>query len=145
MIEHLPHPSDRELDAFTDLWEASVRATHRFLAEEEILRYRTIVRREALPAARLHVARDAAGRFTAFLGMEEDKIEMLFVDATQRGRGYGRRLVEYAVARCGARRVDVNEENTQARGFYARMGFRVVRRDALDGWGMPHPILHLEL
>ena len=39
---------------------------------------------------------------------------------------------------------DVNEQNAQAAGFYARMGFRVVSRDALDPSGRPYPILHLE-
>ena len=36
MIEHLTQPSPAELDALTALWEASVRATHDFLSEEDI-------------------------------------------------------------------------------------------------------------
>lgn len=35
-IERLKNPSAGELDALTDLWEASVRATHDFLAPEDI-------------------------------------------------------------------------------------------------------------
>ena len=39
---------------------------------------------------------------------------MLFVAPEKRGRGLGRELVEYLVARRGVRRVDVNEQNAQA-------------------------------
>jgi hypothetical protein len=41
--------------------------------------------------------------------------------------------------------VDVNEQNGQAAGFYARMGFRQAGRSACDAFGHPYPILHLEL
>ena len=51
---------------------------------------------------------------------------------TARGKGLGRELVEHVTTHCGVRRVDVNEQNTQAAGFYARMGFRIVSRDTLD-------------
>lgn len=144
MIERLAMPSGEELDALTDLWEASVRATHDFAAPEDIAFYRTQVRTQALPAATLYAIRNATGRFAAFMGIEGDKIEMLFVAPAWRGKGLGRRLVEYALGRCGVRCVDVNEQNAQAVGFYARMGFRVVGRDPLDPAGKPYPILHLE-
>ena len=52
--------------------------------------------------------------------------------------------MEHVAVHCGVRRVDVNEQNAQAAGFYARMGFRIVSRDALDPSGRPYPILHLE-
>lgn len=141
--ERLDAPTAAELDALTRLWEASVRATHHFLAPGDIDFFRPIVRREALPAAELYILRDAQGRFTAFAGVEGDKLEMLFVDPAHRGRGAGGSLVRHLVAR-GVRRVDVNEQNSAAAGFYARMGFRTVARDPLDGTGRPYPILHLE-
>ena len=37
------------------------------------------------------------------------------------------------------------EQNAQAAGFYARLGFRVTGRDATDPSGRPYPILHLSL
>lgn len=143
-VERLLSPSDTDFDALTDLWEASVRATHHFLAPGDIDFFKPLVRNGALPAAELYVIR-REGRFAAFTGLEGDKIEMLFVAPDLRGKGLGRRLVQYAVERCGARRVDVNEQNTAAAGFYARMGFRTVARDTFDPSGHPYPILHLEL
>ena len=62
MIEHLTQPSPAELDALTALWEASVRATHDFLSEEDIPFFRQMVRNEALPAVDLYVTRDTGDR-----------------------------------------------------------------------------------
>ena len=145
MIERLPSPAPHELDALTLLWESSVRATHDFLAPEDIAFFRRMVREEALQAVELYVVRDNENGFAAFAGVEADMLEMLFVAPAARGKGLGRELVEYLVAQRGIGRVDVNEQNTQAVGFYARMGFRVASRDALDPSGRPYPILHLTL
>lgn len=144
MVKHLTSPAAHELDALTDLWERSVRATHGFLIPEDIPFFRRMVREEALPAAALYVVRDSENDFAAFAGVEADRLEMLFVAPSARGKGLGRQLVEHVTTHCGVRRVDVNEQNAQAAGFYARMGFRVVSRDARDPSGRPYPILHLE-
>lgn len=143
-IERLSAPSPQELDRLTSLWEASVRATHTFLSPEDIPFYRRIVRQEALPAAELWVIR-AGGGFAAFAGIDGDRLEMLFVAPESRGQGVGRALVEYLMAERGIRRVDVNEQNTDAAGFYAYLGFRVASRDERDPAGRPYPILHLTL
>ena len=115
MIERIESPAPAELEALTDLWERSVRATHDFLAPEDIAFFRRMVREEALPGVEeLHVIRDEKNGFAAFAGVEAGKLEMLFVAPEKRGRGLGRELVEYLVARRGVRRVDVNEQNAQA-------------------------------
>lgn len=180
MIEHLPQPSPAELDALTALWEASVRATHDFLSEEDIPFFRQMVRNEALPGTTLYVIRESEagtnrsgdacgsggayagaektggcrrksggagkfGGFTAFAGVAGEMLEMLFVAPGARGKGFGRQLVNYVTRHCGVRRVDVNEQNPQAAGFYERMGFRTAGRDAADPSGRPYPILHMEL
>lgn len=85
------------------------------------------------------------GGFTAFAGVAGDMLEMLFVAPGARGKGFGRQLVNYVTRHCGVRRVDVNEQNPQAAGFYERMGFRSAGRDAADPSGRPYPILHMEL
>lgn len=145
LIERLASPTSDQLDALTRLWERSVRATHDFLAPEDIAFFRRIVREEALQAVKLYVIRNDENRFSAFAGVEADNLEMLFADPSARGKGLGRLLVEHVVTHCGVRRVDVNEQNTQAAGFYARMGFRIVSRDATDSSGKSYPTLHLTL
>ncbi|WP_304401541.1 GNAT family N-acetyltransferase [uncultured Alistipes sp.] len=136
---------EKDYDEIARVWEASVRATHDFLPESDIERLAPLVRERYLPAVRLFCIRDEAQRIAAFIGLCERHIEMLFVRPDRMGRGLGRQLLLFAVERCGARSVDVNEQNPQAAGFYRHMGFRVAGRSPLDSEGAPFPILHLRL
>lgn len=144
MTERLLHPTFGDIEALTGLWEASVRATHHFLQEEDIAFYRPLVEEGIASAGELYVKRNTSG-FTAFMGIEGDKIEMLFVDPAHRGRGLGGQLIGFALRERGARQVDVNEQNTQAVGFYRHLGFRITGRDAKDPSGRPYPILQMEI
>ncbi len=93
----------------------------------------------------LFCTRDENGRITGFLGTSEDKIEMLFLHPRSRGKGIGKALLQYAVNHLHARKVDVNEQNSQAVGFYQHAGFAIVNRSEKDSLGKPYPILHMEL
>ena len=125
-----------DFEELAEVWEASVRATHDFLSEADIRELRSLLPVRYLPDA---------GRIVAFIGLNGSHIAMLFVRPEYRGRGCGRKLVEWAVARQGADSVDVNEQNPQAVGFYLRMGFAVVGRSETDDADRPFPILHLRL
>ena len=81
----------------------------------------------------------------AFMGVEGDLLEMLFVEPGLRGRGIGRALLEHGVAAYGVRRLTVNEQNPQAVGFYEHLGFRTFKRTATDDQGEPFPLLHMRL
>ena len=41
--------------------------------------------------------------------------------------------------------MDVNEQNSAARGFYEACGFAVEGRSELDDQGRPYPLLHMRL
>ena len=125
------------------VWESSVRATHHFLTERELLRIRAYVP-QALAGVRHLAAAWENGRPVAFLGAEDGRLEMLFVAAEHRGRGCGRMLLRYGMEHYGVDSVTVNEQNPQAVGFYARMGFTVVGRSPVDGQGGPYPILTMK-
>ncbi|QBE63670.1 GNAT family N-acetyltransferase [Pseudoduganella lutea] len=128
-----------------EVWEASVRATHDFLDEEAIATLVPLVRDMVATFAPLYCLRDSSGAPYAFMGVADGKIEMLFVHPDHRGNGAGRALTAFAIGTLGARSVDVNEQNGQAVGFYARLGFRQAGRSEHDPFGHPYPILHLEL
>jgi len=138
---HAVHPGD--FARVLDVWEASVRATHLFLSEADIQFLKPLVRDELPNVPGLACVRDGKGEVAGFMGVVDGKIEMLFIDPTWRGQGIGRRLLEHAVQTLGATRVDVNEQNEQAVGFYLRMGFAVEGRSDLDSTGKPFPLLHL--
>ena len=128
----------------TDVWEASVRATHDFLREADIRQMKPLVRDEYLFGVSLFGVRAADGRILGFLGVAGNKIEMLFIHPDARGRGIGKQLLDYATGPLGADEVDVNEQNGQAVGFYLHAGFRVAGRSEVDGQGQPFPLLHLK-
>ena len=137
--------SRADYPALIKLWEASVRATHQFLPEAEIMALKPLILEHYLDAVTLHCARTEEGNIAGFSGLHEGKLEMLFVAPEARGGGVGRLLVEHAIDQGGVTQVDVNEQNEQAVGFYLKMGFTVTGRSALDGQGKPYPLLHMAL
>ncbi len=142
-IERLENPDPADVAALLDVWESSVRATHAFLREEDIAALRGEIP-GYFGLVELWTARDESGKIAAFAGIAEDSLEMLFVRAEAQGNGLGRALLRRALAR-GVTRLDVNEQNPQALGFYEHMGFAVTGRSALDGQGRPYPLLHMQL
>ena len=124
------------------VWERSVRATHTFLSESEILRIRGYVP-QALAAVPELAVLEEDGRLLGFLGAGEGRLEMLFLDPDARGRGLGRALLTYGLEQYAIREVTVNEQNPAAAGFYRHMGFAVYRRSELDEQGGPYPILYM--
>jgi len=126
-----------------ELWEASVRATHSFLTEDDIRFYRSLILNSYFALVDLKCVRNARGRILGFIGTTPEKIEMLFIHPDARGMGIGRQLVRYAVDVLNIKRVDVNEQNDQAVGFYYAVGFRLGKRSPIDGMGKPYPMLHM--
>lgn len=135
--------------ALTALWEASVRATHSFLAEADIRDIRAQLEPQYFPQVELWVVRGTGGQPLAFLGVAagavEARVEMLFVHPAAFGHGHGTLLLRHAVQELGACELDVNEQNPKALAFYQRRGFAVVGRSARDGQDRPYPLLRLRL
>ncbi|KKB52373.1 MULTISPECIES: GNAT family N-acetyltransferase [Parabacteroides] len=126
-----------------EIWESAVLNTHDFLKEEDFLYYK-----KQLPVYFQYVTLvgfEQEGILAGFMGIAEENLEMLFVDNEYRGTGIGKKLIAYATANLHVTKVDVNEQNTQAVGFYKYMGFNIVRRSELDGEGKEYPILHMQL
>lgn len=133
--------SIRDYDELIQLWEASVRSTHHFLTEDDIQYYKPLIRNEYFRAVELYIIRDRkTEQITAFMGLSDELIEMLFVHPAQQGKGLGKTLLEYAIREKKMQKVDVNEQNTQALHFYQNRGFEVIARDAIDGQGKAYPI-----
>ncbi|WP_043645567.1 acetyltransferase [Fundidesulfovibrio putealis] len=134
-----------DFQALAELWEASVRATHSFLSEEDIRFFKPLMVESYLPAVELHCARDESGIIVGFIGTAGNKIEMLFVAPEHFGKGIGKLLLSHAVNDLRATAVDVNEQNPSALGFYEHLGFVITGRSPVDGAGKPYPLLHMRL
>ena len=134
-----------EYQAVVDVWEASVRATHHFLKEEDIQYFKPLILNTYLDAVILRCCRLQNNKIIGFIGVAAQNLEMLFIDPQYRGKKIGKTLLEYAINQLDVTNVDVNEQNEQALGFYLHFGFEVVGRSSLDSSGKPYPILHLKL
>lgn len=126
------------------IWEASVRATHDFLNEQQIFQIKTLIMQHHYfdHVQLFHVERN--GCIAGFMGLAYQKIEMLFVDPDFFDQGIGSILIQKAFE-LGADEVDVNEQNPKAIEFYKKHGFQQIARSELDAEGNPFPILHLKL
>lgn len=128
-----------------DVWEKSVRASHLFLSGEEIQEIKKFVPTALTAVPHLIVETDTEGTPVAFMGIDDRKLEMLFIAPEERGKGLGRTLLEHGIEKYSVKELVVNEQNPQARGFYEHMGFQVRERSKLDEQGNPYPVLFMEI
>ena len=140
MIVRIAVPDD--YPRLVEVWRSAVDATHHFLrpADRDDIEQHLVA--DYFPHVRLVVA-EVDGQVVGFAGTAGDTLEMLFVDAAHRGTGVGSVLLAQAVDDCRITRVDVNEDNVDAVGFYRRRGFVEFERSALDDQGRPYPILRM--
>lgn len=135
---------DREnYEELKNVWEKSVRATHDFLKEEDFNNIKEHIC-EYFSYVEIFGMKDEKGSIAGFIGLSENKIEMLFVAPEYFGKKIGKSLVSFAIKDMGALYVDVNEENKGAYEFYKKMGAKFTGKDEFDGEGKPYPILHLK-
>lgn len=126
-----------------EIWESTVSNTHDFLKRNDFLYYKKL-----FPTYFQHVTLfgfEKEGNLIGFMGIAEGNLEMLFIDNKYRGIGVGKKLITYAINNLHVTKVDVNEQNHQAVGFYKHIGFYVYKRSDLDGEGKEYPILHMQL
>ena len=131
------------------LWGGSVRTTHHFLTPGDIERLKPCVEQGLMEIPVLGIAvpdeggSDDASCAAGFIGLDGEKIEMLFVASGVIGKHIGRQLVDWAVAEHGARLIDVNEQNAHAATVYRHWGFETYERTETDDYGNPFPILKM--
>lgn len=127
------------------VWEASVRATHLFLSDADILHIKEYVPQALAGVSHLIIAEAEPNRPVAFMGVEGSRLEMLFLSPAARGKGLGKKLLQYGVQNYGVLDVTVNEQNPQAVGFYEHLGFAVYKRTDHDEEGNAFPLLYMRL
>ena len=127
------------------VWESSVRATHEFLSNEEILEIKKYVPKALGSISHLIIDNDENGNPIAFMEIEENKLEMLLITSECRGKGIGKKLLLHGIENYGVRDLAVNEDNPQAKAFYEHKGFKVYQRNELDDQGKLYPVLYMKL
>ncbi|MDR3047470.1 MAG: GNAT family N-acetyltransferase [Bacteroidales bacterium] len=136
--------NDNYKDRIISVWEKSVRATHDFLIPSDIEYYKDIVSNINFNDIKTYCLIFETN-VLGFIGINNKKIEMLFLSPEIIGKGYGQKLVTFAIKKFGVNLVDVNEQNIKARAFYEKMGFIVFERTETDSEGKNYPILKMKL
>ena len=132
------------VEQLVGVWERSVRTSHTFLSETEIAEIKPFVP-QALTGVETLVVAEGDDALVGFMGVQDGRLEMLFLDPEVRGRGLGRQLLEHGIAHLGVTELTVNEQNPQAVGFYEHLGFKTYRRTETDEEGRPYPLLYMRL
>ena len=120
-----------------DVWESSVKATHLFLSVD-------YVPQALKDVSILVIAENKNGNPVGFMGVDDKRLEMLFVLDKYRGQGIGKQLLQYGIENYSINELTVNEQNPRAKGFYEHMGFEVYKRTELDEQGNPYPLLYMK-
>jgi putative acetyltransferase len=132
-------------DQIIHVWERSVRATHHFLNESDIIYYKSMVDNIDFSEFNLYCYFTDSRELAGFLGVDGHKLEMLFLSPEFIGQGIGKTLIEFAKWELHINEVDVNEDNTSAVAFYKNQGFKVYGKTIKDSVGKPYPILKMKL
>ncbi|HGM3506381.1 TPA: GNAT family N-acetyltransferase [Clostridioides difficile] len=144
IILEMKQINSTEYEEMLQVWESSVRATHNFLTEKDIESLIPLVEIGLKEVEHIVCIKDNDS-IKAFIGIDKDKVEMLFIEDKYRGNGIGKKLITYAIDKYNVKYVDVNEQNKKAVGFYIHLGFKAFDRSEIDGQGNPFPILHMKL
>lgn len=132
-------------EAVVNTWESSVRATHHFLKDEDIEFFKSFVSGMDFNSMSVYCGINEQREVVGFLGVDNHKLEMLFLHPDHIGKGLGKAMLDYAVQHLEANELDVNEDNQNAVAFYSKNGFEIIDRTPIDGTGKPYPILKMKL
>ena len=128
-----------------EVWQNSVKATHLFLSNEEINNIKEYVLQALKGVSHLVIVENKNNEPVAFMGIEDTKLEMLFIRNNEREKGLGKKLLNYGIENYNINELVVNEQNPNAKGFYEHMGFKVYKRSEFDEQGNSYPILYMRL
>lgn len=100
---------DTYLQLIVQLWEANVKVTHTFLTKEEIQNIKQYVPQAVEHVPHLCIALSKQGELLGFIGVADQRLEMLFIQVNARGQGIGKQLLRYAIKNFDVKELTVNE------------------------------------
>ncbi|MCW5922385.1 MAG: GNAT family N-acetyltransferase [Saprospiraceae bacterium] len=136
--------TDTDREQILNIWEKSVLATHDFLNPTDFEEIKQLVQTLNFNDFEVYCLKQN-DEVAGFIGLAEQKIEMLFFSPEYIGKGLGRKLTDFALSELKADKVDVNEQNTNAVKFYEKLGFKTYERTEKDDQGKDYPLLRMKL
>lgn len=130
------------------IWEDSVRASHFFLKDSDIVEIKQEVKAVFSSLQNILVAK-VKEDFAGFIGVSEKSIEMLFVASKFFNLGLGKRLIFEAVNAFFTEQdeilLDCNEQNERGLTFYQKLGFKERSKSQKDSKGRDFAIIHFAI
>ena len=135
---------EKDIPDVLQIWlETNIRA-HNFIEKEYWTGNYEMVK-QILPEAEVYVYEDEKnGQIVAFIGMNNQYVEGLFVKESAQSRGIGKQLLDHAKSRKTELRLGVYQKNVRAMRFYLRENF-LIQAEEMDedtnekeyimGWG----------
>lgn len=136
--------TDKDREQILNIWEKSVLATHDFLNPKDFEEIKQLVQTFNFNEFEVYCLKQNE-EIAGFIGLTEQKIEMLFFLPEYIGKGLGRKLTDFAFSELKADKVDVNEQNINAVKFYEKLGFKIYERTDKDDQGKGYPLLRMKL
>lgn len=131
------------INQLLEVWEDSVTHTHLFLLKEEISDIKKYAK-EGLEKVRHLIIIENNNILIAFMGIEKNKLEMLFVKYNEIGKSIGKQLLNYGIKNYDIKELTVNEESPNAVNFYKHLGFKTYKRENKDEQENQYPILYMK-
>ncbi|MDR2350529.1 MAG: GNAT family N-acetyltransferase [Deltaproteobacteria bacterium] len=137
-----------EIPDILEIWEISVRGSHSFLNEDDIIFIRDQLK-EILPGHRGLFVWEENSLLRGFMGLSANRddeesvlyVDMLFVLPECQNKGIGTAFLNYAKNRSTRVFLEVNPDNSSAVKFYESRGFGFFRRNPDDHpFGLPYPV-----
>lgn len=105
-IQKIDTRDPKLLGELEEVWFRSVKSTHLFLSDEEIANIQKMIPQVLSGIKNLIIAKDEQGRVLGFMGVENHKIEFLFIDPSEQGKGLGREFIKHGIKNHSVSEVD---------------------------------------
>lgn len=112
-----------DLEAVMSIWLSANLEAHDFV-DPEYWRENFDAVKTMIPQAEVYVSEDKNG-INGFIGVVDDYIAGIFVDASARATGIGSQLLDRAKQDRTSLRLSVYEKNKSAAAFYRKRGFQI--------------------
>jgi len=113
---------ETDVDALVSVWRIASDLAHPFLSREFQDSEAENVRSVYPQFAEIWV-KELKGEVIGFVALIESEVGAIFLLPAYHGRGIGRELMDFAVARIGRVTLEVFKQNTIGRKFYDKYGF----------------------
>ena len=116
--------SKEDIDKLVKLWYEISLESHDFIDKEYWEKAREDMAKKYIPKSDTYIIEEN-NEFRGFISMVDNYLAAIFVDKKFQGKGYGKKLLDYAKEQKDSIELKVFKKNNRACKFYLRNGFTI--------------------